>query len=164
LEVVMLRMTRSVGVSLVMLAVASSHGFAQTDNPHVGTWKLNPAKSKYNAGNAPKSGSTRIEAAGAGVKYTVEQTLADGTSLHWEFTANYDGKDVRISGENPLGNTVALTRVDARTVRIVSKQDGKPTVTQMSVVSSDGKSRTVTTKGTSPSGEAVDGTIVYERQ
>jgi hypothetical protein len=98
------------------------------------------------------------------VKYTVEQTLADGMSRHWEFTANYDGKDVRVSGENPLGNTVALTRIDGSTVRIVSKQDGKPTVTQTSVVSNDGKARTVTTKGTSPSGEAVDGTIVYERQ
>ncbi len=152
-----------VACTLVLVATGAAL-ISQMDNPHLGTWKLNPARSKYNAGSPPKSGSTKIEPAGAGVKYTVEQTLADGTSRHWEFTANYDGKDVRVSGENPLGNTVALTRVDASTVRIVSKQDGKPTVTQTSVVSSDGKARTVTTKGTSPSGEAVDGTIVYERQ
>ena len=152
-----------VACALVIVATGAVV-IGQTDNPHLGTWKLNPAKSKYIAGSLPKSGTTKIEPAGAGVKYTVEQTLADGTSRHWEFTANYDGKEVRISGSSPLGNTVALTRVDARTVRIVSKQDGKPTVNQTSVVSSDGKSRTVTTKGTSPSGEAVDGTIVYERQ
>jgi hypothetical protein len=151
-------------VACTMVLVANAVLMGQTDNPHLGTWKLNPGKSKYNAGSAPKSGTTKIEPAGAGVKYTVEQILADGTSRHWEFTANYDGKDVRVSGENPLGNTVALTRVDARTVRIVSKQDGKATVNQTSVVSSDGKSRTVTTKGTSPSGEVVDGTVVYERQ
>jgi hypothetical protein len=152
-----------VACALVIVATGAVV-IGQTDNPHLGTWKLNPAKSKYNAGNAPKSGITKIEPSGMGVKYTVDQTSADGTSSHWEFTANYDGKDVRVSGNSPLGNTVALTRVDARTVRIVSKQDGKSTVNQTSVVSSDGKSRTVTTKGTSPSGEAVDGTIVYERQ
>lgn len=154
---------RFVVAFILVVFAAGAVLVGQMDNPHLGTWKLNPAKSKYNAGGPPKSGTTKIEPAGAGVKYTVEQTLADGTLRHWEFTANYDGKDVRVTGENPLGNTVALTRVDARTVRIVSKQDGKPTVNQTSVVSTDGKSRTVTTKGTSPSGEAVDGTIVYER-
>ena len=151
-------------VACTLVVASGAVVLGQADNPHLGTWKLNAAKSKYNAGNVPKSGTTKIEPAGMGVKYTVDQTFADGTSSHWEFTANYDGKDVRINGTSPLGNTVALTRVDARTVRIVSKQDAKPTVNQTSVVSSDGKSRMVTTKGTSPSGEAVDGTVVYERQ
>jgi hypothetical protein len=47
---------------------------------------MNAAKSKYNTGPAPKSSTTKIEAAGAGVKYTVDQVNGDGTALHWEFT------------------------------------------------------------------------------
>jgi hypothetical protein len=38
------------------------------------------------------------------------------------------------------------------------------TTTQSSVVSSDGKTRTVTTKGMSASGQKVDNVAVYERQ
>ena len=84
---------------LGVFALLTGAAFAQSD-PQVGVWKLNIAKSKYSPGPAPKSGSTRIEAAGAGAKVTVDQELADGTKRHWEFTANYDGKDSPVTG-NP---------------------------------------------------------------
>ena len=83
-----------------VLALLTGAAFAQSD-PQVGVWKLNIAKSKYSPGPAPKSGSTRIEAAGAGAKVTVDQEIADGTKRHWEFTANYDGKDSPVTGNNP---------------------------------------------------------------
>ena len=78
--------------------------------PLVGTWKLNAAKSK---GTVFKSGGTKVEAVGAGVKFTVELVGPDGTT-NWSFTANYDGKDNPVTGKNPYGDTVALTRVDAK--------------------------------------------------
>ena len=88
-----------------------------------------------------------IKAAGQGVKVVVGQAQADGTVRHWEFTANYDGKDSKVTGNNPDADTVARTRVDANTVQTVSKKSGKVTTTQTSEVSADGKTRTVTTKG-----------------
>jgi hypothetical protein len=137
--------------------------FAQGD-PQVGVWKLNVAKSTYSPGPAPKSGTTRIEAAGAGTKVVVDQELADGTMRHWEFTANYDGKDTPVTGNNPDVDTVARTRINATTVQTISKKGGKVTTTVTSAVSSDGKTRTVTTTGVNPSGQKVNNSAVYEKQ
>ena len=36
-------------------------------NPMIGTWKLNPAKSKFTPGPGPKSLTVKIEPAGKGV-------------------------------------------------------------------------------------------------
>ena len=148
---------------LGVLALLTGAAFAQSD-PQVGVWKLNVAKSKYSPGPTPKSATTRIEAAGAGTKVIVDQELPDGTKRHWEFTANYDGKDSPVTGNNPDIDMVARTRIDASTVQTVSKKAGKVTTTQTSAVSSDGKTRTVTSKGVNASGQQVNNVAVYERQ
>ena len=138
-------------------------GFAQTD-PQVGVWKLNVAKSKYSPSPAPKSAATTIEAAGAGTKVSVDQTLPDGTRRQYNFTANYDGKDTPVIGNNPDADTVARTRINASTVETIAKKAGKVTTTQTSEVSSDGKTRTVTTKGVNAKGQQVNNVAIYERQ
>ena len=117
---------------------------------------------EYSPGPGPKSATTKIEAVGAGSKVSVDQALADGTARHWEFTANYDGKDSPVTGNNPDADTVARTRLDANTVQTVAKKGGKVTTSQTSAVSSDGKTRTVTTKGVNASGQQVNNVAVYE--
>ena len=146
-----------------LFASLVSTTFAQADS-QVGVWTLNVAKSTYSPGPAPKSGTTRVEAAGAGTKVTVDQEQADGTKRHWEFTANYDGKDNPVTGNNPNADTVARTRIDANTVQTVSKKGGKVTTTTLSMVSADGRTRTVTTKGTNAEGKPVHNVAVYEKQ
>lgn len=153
----------SFAVCLGFSSLLAGAVFAQPD-PQVGLWKLNVAKSKYAPGPAPKSGTTRIEAVGAGTKVVVDQVAGDGTVRHWEYTANYDGKDTTVTGNNPDADTIARTRINAHTVQTISKKDGKVTTTQSSVVSSDGKTRTVTTKGTAASGQQVNRVAVYDRQ
>jgi hypothetical protein len=150
-------------IGVVTTALAGT-ALAQAADPQIGNWKLNVAKSTYNPGPAPKSGTTKIEAAGAGAKVIVDATAADGTARHWEFTANYDGKDVPVVGNNPDADTVARTRVNANTVQTVSKKAGKVVTTQQSTVSADSKTRTVTTKGVNAAGKTVDNVAVYERQ
>ena len=147
------------GLSSLLIGAALAQG-----DPQVGVWKLNLAKSKYSPGPAPKSATTRIEAAGAGTKVVVDQMLPDGTIRHWEFTANYDGKDSPVTGNNPDADMVARTRINANTVQTISKKGGKVTTTQSSVVSSDGKTRTVTTKGANGSGQQVNNVAVYDKQ
>jgi hypothetical protein len=139
-----------------MLGVAA---LAQSSDPLVGTWKLNAAKSK-----GTKAGTTVVESAGKGYKFTVDLTTTDGTENHWGFTADVDGKDHPVTGTNPYGNTVALTRVNARTLRMSNKQDGKPTATTTIVVAADGKTRTATLKGKNAKGEPVDIVSFYEKQ
>ncbi len=159
--------TRCLVSSVTCLALCSfltgAALFAQSD-PQVGLWRLNVAKSTYSPGPAPKSATTRIEAAGAGTKVIVDQALSDGTMRHWEYTANYDGKDSPVTGNNPDADVVVRTRIDATTVQTIAKKGGKVTTTQTSTVSSDGKTRTVTTKGVNGSGQPVNNVAVYEKQ
>ena len=119
---------------------------------------------KYSPGPLPKSGITKIEAAGIGTKVIVDQVLADGTTRHWEITANYDGRSYPVIGTNPDADTLARTRLNATTVESIAKKGGKVTITQRSVVSSDGKTRTVTTTGMNAGGQDVNNVAVYEKQ
>ena len=147
-------------LALVGLAIVATP--AQGTDHMVGTWKLNVAKSK----TIYKSGMTAIEPAGDALKVTADLAGADGTAYHWTFTAKYDGKDTPVTGTTPYGGhpTVAMTRVDAHTVKIVGKNDGKVTLNQTIVVSADGKTRTITTKGTDAKGQPIDTISVYDKQ
>jgi hypothetical protein len=164
MQIKLKRVGLSAAFAGIFAAAIASTLLAQAADPQVGTWKLNLAKSKYSPGPAPKSATTKIEAAGAGTKVVVDQPQADGTMRHWEFTSNYDGKDVPVIGNNPDADMLARTRVNANTVKTVSKKGGKVTTSQTSTVSSDGKTRTVTTTGTNAAGKTVNNVAVYEKQ
>lgn len=160
-------MKRSAVVALVLVLLGSVvmvMAQAEKDNSQVGTWKMNIAKSTFSSGTGFKSATSKIEAVDGGVRHTLETIYEDGTSRNYSYTTAYDGKDRPVMGNSPYGDTTALTRVDAHTTRTVYKKNGKITVTQTSVVSNDGKTRTVTTKGTNPAGQAVNNVSVYDRQ
>jgi hypothetical protein len=145
--------------------VVSSAGAASAQSASdVGTWKLNAAKSKYDPGPAPTSGTTTITAKGAVTTIVVDQTMPDGAKRHWESTTQTDGKEAAVSGNNPDADALTRTRVNATTVKTVYKKGGKETTTQTSVVSADGKTRTVTTTGTNAKGQKVHNVAVYEKQ
>src|SRR4030095_5826562 len=76
-------MWRMIAVVSVLAIAQSVH--AQGD-PNVGTWKLNLAKSKYNAGSPPKSGTVVVAAAGQGIKVSADNVLADGKSPQTPYT------------------------------------------------------------------------------
>jgi hypothetical protein len=154
----------SAAFASVLAALLGGAVLAQSTDSQVGTWKLNLAKSKFSPGPAPKSGTTKIEAVGAGTKVIVDQPQADSSVRHWEFTANYDGKDSPVTGNNPDADTVARTRINATTIQTISKKGGKVTTTQTSAVSANGKTRTVTTKGVNAAGKTVNNVAVFDRQ
>jgi len=144
----------------VLVVVAWAAALAQGQDPLVGTWKLNPDKST----GTYKSGTSVFEAAGDGIKGTVDLVGAEGTAYRWTFTAKYDGKDSPVTGNNPFGDTIAISRVNPNTVKIAIKHAGKETVTQTIVVAPDGKTRTTTTKGKDAKGQQIDGMSFYEKQ
>jgi hypothetical protein len=146
---------------LVAVGFSGAAVLAQAADPMIGTWKLNVAKSK----TTYKSGTTVIEAAGPALKATVDLVGADGTAYHWTWTAAYDGKDVPVIGNTPFGTgTASLTKVDAHTVKIVGKVNGKIVVNQTVTTSADGKSRTVVSKGTDAKGQPIESTSIYDKQ
>jgi hypothetical protein len=128
----------------------------------MGTWKLNDAKSKIAAG-APKNSTVVYEPAGDGVKVTIDGTAPDGTATHSEWTGQFNGKDYPSTG-NPNEDMRSVKQINDHTLQVTSKKDGKVVLTAHVVVSADGKSRTVTTKGTDAQGKKYESTAVYDKQ
>ncbi|OFW28900.1 MAG: hypothetical protein A3J28_10570 [Acidobacteria bacterium RIFCSPLOWO2_12_FULL_60_22] len=150
--------------TVILLALATSAGLWAADDIRIGTWKLDVAKSKYSPGPPPKSSIVRFEPYGEnGVKVTVETVGAQGGKTKHQYSANYDGKDVPVTGD-PNRDTVALKRIDAYTLEYTNKKGGKVIGAYKEVVAKDGKSRTVTQQGTNPQGQPVDNVLVYDRQ
>jgi hypothetical protein len=132
------------------------------DNPQMGTWKLNEAKSKFSPG-ATKNNTVVYEAAGDSVKVTVDGVDGAGNPSHNEWTGKFDGKDYPVTGD-PTSDMRSYKQVNAHTLELTAKQDGKVTLTGRIVVSADGRSRTVTTTGTDSNGKKVSNTAVYDKQ
>jgi hypothetical protein len=137
---------------------------AQSSDPFVGTWTLNTVKSKYSPGPAPKEQTAIYETAGSGYKVTVKAAPASGAPQSWTYTTNLDGKEAKITGNNPNADAIATKRIDAHTLEVVNFKAGKETTRQRNVVSSDGKTRTVTTTGVDGQGQKVNNIAVFEKK
>ena len=135
---------------------------AQAPIPGLGTWKLNVAKSKFSPGPAPKALAVTFSAAGQGVKAVIDGVAPDGTKIHWEYTANFDGKPYPVTG-NGDGDMVVMKRVESNTIETAYTLKGKPTVVNRRAVSADGKTLTVTSTGTNAQGQKVNNLQVFER-
>jgi hypothetical protein len=151
-------------VALACAVVFAGTALAQPGSSNLGTWKLNLTKSTFGPGTAPKSATFTNVVAGAGIKSTSDSVAADGTARHSEYTMVYDGKDNPLTGNSLNGDVVAGTRIDANTLTFIYKKDGKVTVTTTNVASGDGKTYTITAKGTNAQGQPVNSVAVYDRQ
>ena len=151
--------------SFVVLVLAGAGlVFAQTD-AHMGTWKLNVAKSKFNPGPGYKSETRTYTPTADGYKFEGERVNPDGSTQKYGFTAKYDSKDYPVIGKDPGGaDTIAVKLVDASNIESTSKKDRDVLYTSKVVVSQDGKVMTITTKGKNPDGEPFDNVQVYDRQ
>lgn len=153
-----------VGVVVLASAVLVSPAAGQSSDPWIGTWKINLAKSKYSSGIPPKSSTVTVVAADGGFKQTIETVPGGlGFATRSEVVAKFDGKDTRVRG-NPNVDASAYRRIDARSYEVISKKDGKVTLTSIVTISADGRTRTVTQTGTDARGQKVNNTIVYDRR
>jgi hypothetical protein len=152
--------TKTTGLTLALCFFGAAFCFA--DDPQMGTWKLNEAKSKFTPGTG-KNHTVVYEAAGDNVKVTVDGTDKDGKSTHNEWTGKFDGKDYAVTGD-PTSDMRSYTKVGDRVLKLTVKKDGEVTVTGRIVVSADGKSRTVTASGTNAEGKSFKNEAVYDKQ
>ena len=144
-------------------ALAGGIAWAQGTDPLLGTWKLNVAKSTYSPGPAPKSQTVKIGGTDDARTLSVDVTPATGPDQHWE-VAGASGKDLPVKGNNPNADSYTFKRINATTIEAQYKKGGKPTITQTAVVSADGKTLTVTGKGTDAQGRTVNNVAVYDKQ
>jgi hypothetical protein len=148
--------------ALLLVALALAVTTAAADQ-HSGTWKMNPDRSKYSPGPAPKNTTVKIEADDKGVKIDAEGTNADGSPLHVQYEAKFDGKDYPVTGV-PYADTVSVKRVGADTIESTMKKGGQVVMTVTSKVSKDGKTRTSTFKGKDAEGHDVLNVVVSDKQ
>lgn len=148
--------------TLLFVALALGVSAAGADQQS-GTWKMNPAESKYNPGPAPKSITVTIDSDADNIKLASDGIDAAGNPTHVEYTAKYDGKDYPITGL-PNADTVSLKRLDARTTQSTVKKGDQVVMTVTSVVSDYGKKRTSTFKGKDAQGRDIDNVVVYDKQ
>jgi histidinol dehydrogenase len=147
----------------MVLAAGLSILSAQGADARVGSWQLNVAKSKYTPGPAPKSQTLKIETAGKGEKVTSETVTATGDKAMTEYTADFDGKPHPLKG-SATADMVTLKRIDSHTTERVDTKGGTTVTTYHRVVSKDGKTLTVTTKGINAQGQATSSVVVFEKQ
>jgi hypothetical protein len=148
---------------LVGAIIAIGTGTALAADPVVGTWNLNPAKSIFTPGPAPKS-QTRIYSESAqGVTVIVKTTAADGKDSTTNLTFKEDGKSYPASG-SPDFDMVSVTRVDAFTIHSTQMKAGATVGNAVRSVSKDGKTLTFAQKGTHAGGAKYDDVSVYDKQ
>jgi hypothetical protein len=152
---------RTILATLAGLFVGIAVAFAADAN--MGTWKLNEAKSKFNPGATKNHTVVYSAAPGDMVKVTVDGTDKDGKAEHNEWVGKFDGKDYKVTGSTAY-DTRAYTKVDANTMDMTIKKDGKVVGTGKIAVAADGKSRTVTTVATDPKMAGLTATAVYDKQ
>jgi len=153
--------TQRCAITVAFVLAAAALSFASTD-PQLGTWKLNEAKSKLAAG-IPHNNTVVYEAAGDGIKVTIDGTDPDGKPTHSEWTGKVDGKDYPVTGD-PTSDTRSYKKINDNTLAFAGKKGGKVAISGRVTVSADGKTRTVTVSATDAAGKKVKGTTVYDKQ
>ena len=152
-----------VAALVLAMSVVSVGLWAQND-PLIGTWKLNLAKSSYSPGPAMRSEIlTFAPFSKDGVKVTVAQVNAEGKHILTEYSSKFDGNFTPLTGVADA-DAVALKRIDANTTERLYKKDGKVNSTVRRVVSKDGKTLTNTATGTNGKGQEVHNVTVFDKQ
>ena len=158
----MRRLVTALGISVLALIVSTALSAQSSQNdPRIGTWKLNVAKSKD---NTRKSDMRTYTQSGDSVTTHIEIVNSDGSTRVYGYTGKSDGKDYPWTGQLPGGaETVSVKRV-GNTFTAESKKGGKLLFTTTTTFSAEGKVMTLTTKGTDADGKSIDAVRVYDKQ
>ena len=151
--------TRIAVMALALSFMTAGACFAA--NPHMGTWKLNEAKSKLAPGMGKSTTVTYTEQKDK-IKVTVDGVDKDGKPTHGVWVGKFDGKAYPAKG-NMAWNSAAYKEVNDRTNDITTMKDGKLVWNGRITVAADGKSRTVTINGTDEKGKKFSSKAVYDK-
>ena len=128
---------------ILLLALLATGATAATD-PFVGKWVLEVQHSEYPAGTRPKSMVIEMETVGEGVRYRSDTTYANGSKVHSEYTADYNGNQAIVMGAHGMMLPVFLKRLDPNTVVASYTKSLMVVATSRRVVSKDGRLMTIT--------------------
>jgi hypothetical protein len=129
-------------------------------NPFIGVWELDRFKSVYDPiATAPEKRILTLEGMGDQIKSTT-RTWRNAVANDVSYSAGFDGKEYPTGA---AGTTVAFKRVNPRTVERTARLMGNVAETATWSVSADGKTLTITTKGTDTAGNPYSSTQIYTK-
>jgi clan AA aspartic protease (TIGR02281 family) len=141
-------------------AQPSSHRNA--DDPAIGTWRLNLAKSHFNGGPPPKSATRTFAPSADGLVVTSKTVRNDGSETTSQFVFKADGKEYPVAGGD--SDALSATWIDSDTLLTSMKHRGKVLQVTMRVVSPDGKTMTLMTQGVTASGTPMNMIAVFDKE
>lgn len=132
-------------------------------DPYAGTWKLEPAKSHYKTGAAPRDQTVTITEAGGELDVVVKATASDGSPVSSHFVIPVAGGIGKVV-ESKAYDGVTGKRIGPNERETAYMKGGKVVYTVRSKVSADGKTLNTNVKGLNAAGQTVEGTSVSTRQ
>jgi hypothetical protein len=143
-------------------AIAFGSGLIAQDEPFLGKWELNLAKSSITRGAPPKGETIENVAEPGGFKSTLTSVTARGTGTEIHHFI-FDGAFHQTEGGDP--RELSFKRVDRRNIDSDTRRSGQITVKRHFQLSEDGRTMTVVASGTSGGGQKYENdTRVYKRK
>lgn len=131
---------RSIVLAFVLCLLALTVGFAQ--NPNMGIWKLNGAKSNIPPGVGENTTVVYAAASGDMIKVTTDGVDGSGKPTHSEWTGKFDAKPYPVTGDPNVDYRAYKTKGERKL--LLANMKGDKTVSNGRVeLGNDGKSRTV---------------------
>ena len=148
-------------VSLVVFLAMPSGVLAQ-DDPVLGVWELNLAKSSITRGAPPKSETIVNSLEPGGFRSLLAVVGETSTSVEIQHFV-FDGAFHPTEGSDP--RELSFTRTDRRTIEQDTRRNGSVTVHRHITLSDDGRTLTYVANGRSGNGQAyTNDTRVYDKK
>lgn len=156
--------------AMLLLAVFGLAGLLWAEEPlGVGTWKLNPAKSKLPASAAKTKEQITVfrQLDADTMEGSTKDTLVDGTTNVSKWTVPIAGGILTYQqgpAKDVKGLLIISTRINNYTMHNTFVLNGKQVMLMLNKISQDGKSFTVTAPGIDEQKRPVDYIYAYDKQ
>jgi hypothetical protein len=145
------------------LALFSLAGTLSAADVFIGTWKMNPAKSKYKEGAPPREQIATITISGGDMTVHVAAVTSDGRNTLVYYSIPAEGGVGKMSETSPAYDGISGKHIGPNEREITRWKAGKAVFTARSTITADGNTMYTFSKGISPTGKPVDAAIVYDR-
>jgi hypothetical protein len=150
------------GLIVLVAVLAWAAGLAAQNEPFLGIWELNLAKSSITRGAPPRIETVVNVAEPGGFRSTLAVVSDRSTSVEIHHY-NFDGSFHQTEGSDP--RELSFRRLDLNTIEQETRRNGQITVTRRIELSKDGKTMTFNASGTTGGGQKYTNDIrVYEKK
>jgi hypothetical protein len=153
---------QTVAILCCFLITSFTRGETLAPDFFLGTWVLQPKASHYPGNSCPKQMSIEMTREARGVHYHSHTETSTGDAFDVDYTANYDGKPVMVTGNKGILLPVSLER-KGDAVIATYRSAFQVTATSQRVLSADNNTMTITTVSHDSLGTAVTNVGVYSR-